>query len=78
MIQLVTYPLKNAILGAVKPGRLRWVDPWFPRMPLGWRDLWYEMRPRRIRWGWALLLAIAIVLIMGECDPAASTVAMAW
>jgi hypothetical protein len=75
MIQLVSYPLKNAILGAVRPGRLRWVEPWLPRLPLGWQDLWREMRPRKIRWGWVLVLAIAMVLAMGECGPAASAIA---
>jgi hypothetical protein len=71
----VFYPLKYAILGAVRPGRLRWVGPCLPKMPLGWQDLWREMRPRKFHWGWALLLAIAIVLVMGECGPAASTIA---
>lgn len=77
MIQLVAYPLKNVILGAVRPGRLRWVGPWLPSLPLGWQDLWRGMRPRRFRWGWALLLASAIVLAMGEFGPAASAVS-AW
>jgi hypothetical protein len=77
MIQLIAYPLKNVILGAVRPGRLRWVGPWLPKLPLGWQDLWCEMRPRRFRWGLALVLAIALFLLMGECGPSASlTVAL--
>ena len=77
MVQLVAYPLKNMILGAVRPGRLRWVGPCLPKLPLGWQDLWRGMRPRKIRWGWVLLLAVAIVLAMGEFGPAASAVG-AW
>jgi hypothetical protein len=72
MNQMVTYPLKNIILGVVRPGRLRWVGPWLPRLPLNWQDSWRALRPRRIRWAWALLLAIAIVLVLGELGPAAS------
>ena len=75
MIQLITYPLKNVILGAVRPGRLRWIWPRLPRMDWDWRGLWRELRPRKFRWGWALLLAIAFVLILGECGPAAGAVA---
>ena len=75
MTQLVGYPLKNVILGAVRPGRLRWVGPCLPRLPLGWRDLWREMHPRRFRWGLALILAIVLFLLMGECGPSASLIA---
>jgi hypothetical protein len=63
------------IFGIVRPGRLRWVGPWLPRLPLDWQDLWRQMRPRKIRWGWVLLLAIAIVLVIGEFGPAASAIA---
>lgn len=74
MIELVTYPLREFILSAVRPGRLRWIGPWLPRLPFKWHDLWHEARPRRIRWVWALLLALAIVLVMGEFGPAASAI----
>lgn len=74
MIQLVAYPLKNVILGAVRSGRLRWVGPRLPRLPLGWQDLWRELRPRRIRWGWVLLLAVVLFLLLGECGPPAATI----
>ena len=74
MNQSNTYPLKSIILGAVRPGRLRWVGPWLPRLAPGWQDSWRAMRPRRIRWVWALLLAIAIVLVLGELGPAASAI----
>jgi hypothetical protein len=77
VIEQVTYPLKNMILGAVRPGRLRWVGAWLPKLSLEWQDLWREMRPRRIRWGWVLLLAVVLFLLMGECGPStATTIAM--
>jgi hypothetical protein len=73
MTQQVAYPLTNMILGAVRPGRLRWAGPWLPKLPLGWQDLWRTTRPGRIRWGWVLLLAVGLLLLMGECGPAAAT-----
>jgi hypothetical protein len=75
MIQMVTYPLKNVILNMVRLGWLDWLGPWPPRMNFRWQDLWREMRPLKIRWGRVLLLAIALVLIMGELGPAASAIA---
>jgi len=72
MMQLGSNPLKNILLGAVRPGRVRWLGPWLPRMTLGWQDLKREMHPFKIRWGWVLLLATFLVLAMGECGPAAS------
>ena len=74
MIQLVAYPLMNRILGAVRSGRLRWVGPRLPRLALGWQDLWRELRPRRIRWGWALLITLVLLLLMGELSPSASAI----
>ena len=75
MWQLVAYPIKNVMLGAVRPGRLRWVGLWLPKLSLGWQDLWREMRPRKFRWGLALLLAIVLFLLLGECGPAVSLIA---
>jgi hypothetical protein len=75
MIQQFYYPLKNAILGAVWPGRLPWISPCLPRLPIGWRDLWREMRPRKFRWGLAVILGIVLVLLMGEYAPTASLLA---
>jgi hypothetical protein len=75
MMQLIAYPIKNVILGAVGPGRLRWVGLWLPKLPIGWQDLWREMRPRKFRWGLALFLAIVLFLLLGECAPAASLIA---
>ena len=63
------------IFGIVRPDRLHWVGPLLPRLPFGWQDLWHELRPRKIRWLWVLLLAIAIVLVIGEFGPAASAIA---
>jgi hypothetical protein len=60
------------IYGIIRPGRLRWLGPWLPRKTLSWQDLKPGMRPFKIRWGWVLLLAIALFLAMGECGPAAS------
>lgn len=75
MMQLVYNPLKNIVLGAVRPGRLRWVGPWLPKLSFGWRDLWREMRPRKFRWGLALFLAIILFLLIGEYGPSASLIA---
>jgi hypothetical protein len=76
MIQWVSYPLKKVILGTVRPGRLRWFTPWLPWMNFDWQELKREMQPLKIRWGWALLLAIVLILAMGEWGPAASAIAM--
>jgi hypothetical protein len=46
-----------------------------PKITLDWQTFWREGRPRKFRWGWALLLAVAIVLAMGELGPAASAIA---
>jgi hypothetical protein len=43
-------------------------------MTFGWQELKREMQPLKIRWGWALLLAIALVLAMGELGPAVSAI----
>ena len=72
MNQLMASAVKNIFVGVVRPRRVRQVNPWLPRLPFGWQGLWRAMRPRRIRWVWALLLAMAIVLVMGELGPAAS------
>lgn len=76
MMQLVYNPLKNIVLGAVKPGWLRWVGLWLPKLSLGWQDLWRELRPRTFRWGLAVFLAIVLFLLMGECGPSVSTIAV--
>ena len=76
MMKALTYPLRNFVLGAVESGGLRWLGPRLPRLPLGWQELWREMRPRRVRrWVWVLLLAIAIFLVAGELGPVASAMA---
>ena len=75
MMKTIPYPFQNIVFGIVKLGRLRLVGPWLPRMAFRWQDLKREMRPIKIRWGWVLLLAIAIVLAMGEFGPAASAIA---
>ncbi len=73
MMKALGYPLKSLVQGTIEPGQLRWLRPWLPRPALGWQELWREMRPRGIhRWVRVLLLAIAIVLAMGELGPAAS------
>ena len=75
-MQSVSNPLKNIVLGAVRPGRLLWVGPWLPKLSLGWEDLWRELRPRRFRWGLAVFLAIVLFLLMGECSPSVSLIAV--
>jgi hypothetical protein len=62
------------IYGIVRPRRLRWLGSWLPRMTFGRQDLKREMPPLKIRWGWVLLLAIVLVLAMGECGPAVSAI----
>ena len=59
----------------VWPRRLRWVRPWPPRMTFDWQELRHVMRSFKIRWGWALLLAIVLVPAVGEWGPAASAIA---
>jgi hypothetical protein len=76
VIEPISYPLKNLVLGVVKQERLRWLGSWLPRMTLVWQDLKREMRPLRIRWGRVLLLAIVLVLALGECGPAAFAITL--
>lgn len=73
--EAVWYPMQAAILGMLRPGRLRWLGPPLPRMTLGGRHPRPAADPFGFRWGWVVLLAIAIVLAMGECTPAASAAA---
>lgn len=68
MMKAISYPLRNFVSGIVRPGRM-------PKMTFGWQELKREMQPLRIRWGWVLLLAIVLVLAMGECGPAVSAIA---
>jgi hypothetical protein len=75
MTKMIPYSQKNHTLGIVRPGSLRWVGPWLPKIAFGWQELKREMQPLKIRWGWALLLAMVLVLLMGECGPVASAVA---
>lgn len=75
MFQTLSYPLKNAVLGAVSGGRLHWLGLRLSRLILEWQDLKRRTKPLRIRWGLALLLAVVLVLVIGECSPAASAIA---
>lgn len=74
-MEAVSYQLKNVILGAVGSGWLQQVGPWPSRLPFVRQDLEHEMQPLRIRWGLVLLLAIVLVLVMGEFGPVASAIA---
>jgi hypothetical protein len=42
---------------------------------LGWQELKRKTHSLKIHWGRVLLLAIALVLAMGEFSPAASAIA---
>lgn len=74
MLGPTSQPFKNIVLGVGRPGRLRWRGPWLRRMAFGWRDVLHEMPPLKIRWGRVLLLAVTLVLAMGELGPAASVI----
>jgi hypothetical protein len=65
----------RTLYSIVRPGLLGWLGPWLPRVRLGWRDLKRETHALKIRWGWVLLLAVALILAMGECSPAVSAIA---
>jgi hypothetical protein len=67
MMQTIAYPLRNFVSGIFQPGRLR-------KMTFGRQELRREMQPLKIRWGWALLLALALILAMGELGPAVSAI----
>jgi hypothetical protein len=74
MTQLVSYPFRS-VLAWVNPGRLRWLGAWLPSMTSTRPDLEGGMRPLKLRWGRALLLAIVLFIAMGEFGPSASTIA---
>jgi hypothetical protein len=65
----------RTVYGIVRPRRLRWLRPGLPRMIFSRQNLKRERRPFKIRWGWALLLAVALVLVIGEWGPAVSAFA---
>ncbi len=75
MIRSIYFPLYTVLLGVVRPGRLRWLGPSVPKLTLGRQDLGRAIHPLGFHWGWVLLLAIALVLAMGEINPAASAIA---
>jgi hypothetical protein len=75
MIKAIPYPLRNLVSGIVRPVRLRRVGPWLPKIALGWQELKRKTHSLKIHWGRVLLLAIALVLAMGEFSPAASAIA---
>ena len=76
MPRLAAYPLRNSIVGTVRPGRLRRVWPGLPERAIDWWALCGEMRPRKLHWACGLPLAIALVLMWGEFGPAAGAVAL--
>jgi hypothetical protein len=67
MMETIAHPLRSFVSGIFPPGRLR-------KVTFGWQELKREMQPLKIRWGWVLLLAIAVVLAMGEFGPAVSAI----
>jgi hypothetical protein len=64
-----------AVHSVVRPGRLRWTGEAISGIRFGWHNLKREMRPLKIRWGWALLIAVILLLLLGELGPAASALA---
>lgn len=75
MTKMMPYPIVGIVLGMMKPWRLRWPGPWLPETSFGWQDLKRKAGPFKIRWRWVLLLALALLLVMGEFGPAASAIA---
>lgn len=75
MLEHVCMERARTLFGIVRPGRLRWLGPGLPRLTFSRQNLKHERRPFKIRWGWALLLAVALVLAMGEWGPAVSAIA---
>jgi hypothetical protein len=61
--------------GIVRRGRLRSLGLRLPRLAFEWQDLRGRMQRVKIRWGWVLLLAVILVLAMGEWGPAVSAIA---
>jgi hypothetical protein len=75
MTGMIPYPIVGIVLRMMKPWQLSWLGPGLPETAFSWQDLKRELGPCKIRWGWVLLLAIAILLVMGEFGPAASAAA---
>lgn len=75
MTKMIPYPIVDIVLGMMKPWRLDWLGPWLSQTSFGRQELKREASPFKIRWGWVLLLAVAILLLMGELGPAASAIA---
>jgi hypothetical protein len=75
MMKMISWPLQRIALSLSQAGGMRPIGSWLIKMRYGWQGLQQEMRPFQVRWGWALLLAIVLVLAMGELGPAASAVA---
>lgn len=79
MTRAISYLVHQSILGAIRPGRMRWIWPIIPRIGFEWHGWKKDMGPIKIRWGLVLILALVLFLLMGECGPsAASPIAMAW
>jgi hypothetical protein len=72
MTRTIAYPQTKHVLGIFRSGGLRWAAPWLLKIAFGWQEVKRGMQPLKIRWGWVLLLTIALLLLMGECGPAAS------
>ncbi|MFN2241181.1 MAG: hypothetical protein ACK2U2_02755 [Anaerolineae bacterium] len=75
MTKTIPYPIVGIVLRMIKPWRLSWLDRWLPEASFVQQDLKRESSPFKIRWAWVLLLAITILLVMGEFGPAASAIA---
>lgn len=75
MTRIIPYPIVGIVLRTMKPWRLSRLGSWLPETTLVCQDLQRESGRLKTRWKWVLLLALALLLVMGEFGPAASAIA---
>jgi hypothetical protein len=72
-MRTTAYPPNSIVLGAARPGGLRWTGVAVPpRRTEGREQLRRGMGPIKIRWGLVLVLALGLLVLWGELSPSAS------